>query len=171
MPTDQPEADGTLEWSDTTLVLVQVVAGATTGMGWTYASGGCAEVVTGQLTAVMIGADPMDVPGITESMVRACRNLGRPGLASCAVSAADTALWDLKARLLGLPLPMLFGRCRADVPVYGSGGFTTYTDDATRSQLEGWVDELGIGRVKIKVAQDWGREPGRDLDRLALTGA
>ncbi|MGD0442244.1 MAG: enolase C-terminal domain-like protein [Acidimicrobiales bacterium] len=168
VPTDQPEADGTLAWSSTTVVLVQVVAGGTTGTGWTYASGGCRDVVANNLAAVMTGADPMDVPGITESMVRACRNLGRPGLASCAVSAADTALWDLKARLLGQSLPGLFGRCRRDVPVYGSGGFTTYSDATTRTQLEGWIGELGIARVKIKVGQSWGREPRRDLGRVAL---
>jgi L-alanine-DL-glutamate epimerase-like enolase superfamily enzyme len=110
----------------------------------------------------------MDVAGITESMVRACRNLGRPGLVSCAVSAADTALWDLKARLLGIPLAALFGRCWAAVPVYGSGGFTTYSDETTASQLEGWIGGPGITRVKIKIGESWGKEPARDLARVAL---
>ena len=169
VPTDQPEADGTLRWSATTMVLVDVVAGGTTGTGWSYAGGGCREVVTGELAEVMIGADPMDVPGITEAMVRACRNLGRPGLVSCAVSAADTALWDLKARLLDVPLTSLFGRCREGVPVYGSGGFTTYSEATTRSQLEHWVGELGIDKVKIKVGESWGSQQTRDLDRIAFT--
>lgn len=169
VPTDRPEADGTLEWSATTLVLVEVSADGTKGTGWTYASAGCRAVVESQLVPVMMGADPMDVPGITEAMVRACRNLGRPGLVSCAVSAADTALWDLKARLLGQPLTALFGRCWGEVPVYGSGGFTTYDEATTRAQLEQWVGELGISRVKIKIGESWGRDPGRDLARVALT--
>ncbi len=169
VPTDRDEADGTLQWTATTMVLVEVVADGTVGTGWTYAGAGCQDLVTGQLGQVMVGADPMDVPGITEGMVRACRNLGRPGLVSCAVSAADTALWDLKARLLGRPLTALFGRCRADVPVYGSGGFTTYDDTTTRAQLEQWVVGLGIGRVKVKVGQSWGHDSERDLERVALT--
>ncbi|MGO8721877.1 MAG: enolase C-terminal domain-like protein [Acidimicrobiales bacterium] len=169
VPTEQPEADGTLAWSATTLVLVQVSAGGMTGTGWTYASAGCAPVVDNELSTAMIGADPMDVPGINESMVRACRNLGRPGLASCAVSAADTALWDLKARLLGQPLTALFGRCWKQIPLYGSGGFTTYSDATTRRQLEWWTGELGMTRVKIKIGESWGSEPARDLERVALT--
>ena len=47
-----------------------------------------------------------------------------------AISAVDIALWDLKARLLGCPLAGLLGRARDAVPVYGSGGFTSYDDDA-----------------------------------------
>ena len=169
VPTDQPEADGTLRWSATTMVLVDVVAGGATGTGWTYAGPGCREVVNADLAQAMIGASPMDVPGITEAMVRACRNLGRPGLVSCAVSAADIALWDLKARLLEMPLASLFGRCRERIPVYGSGGFTTYADATTRAQLEQWVDVLGIDKVKIKIGESWGSRAARDLDRIALT--
>jgi L-alanine-DL-glutamate epimerase-like enolase superfamily enzyme len=151
------------------MVLVDVVCGGKTGTGWTYAGSGCREVVADELAEVMIGANPMDVPGITEAMVRACRNLGRPGLVSCAVSAADTALWDLKARLLDLPLASLFGRCQEPVPVYGSGGFTTYSEATTRAQLEQWVNELGIDKVKIKIGESWGSEIGRDLARIAFT--
>ena len=79
-----------------------------------------------------------------------------------AVSAVDQALWDLKARLLGRPARR---RCSArphdDVPIYGSGGFCSYTDARLREQLGGWV-EAGIPRVKMKV----GREPERDPARL-----
>ena len=40
IPTDQPEGDGTLAWSSTTMVVVTVRAGDTEGLGWTYAGGG-----------------------------------------------------------------------------------------------------------------------------------
>jgi L-alanine-DL-glutamate epimerase-like enolase superfamily enzyme len=169
VPTDQPEADGTLEWSATVMILVEVFAGAASGLGWTYAGTTCREIVVSELTEVVRGADPMDVAGITEGMVRACRNLGRPGLVSCAISAVDTALWDLKSRLLELPLVALFGRCRSEVPVYGSSGFTTYSDATTAAQLEHWSGELGIDMVKIKVGQSWGHEVARDLERIGLT--
>jgi L-alanine-DL-glutamate epimerase-like enolase superfamily enzyme len=168
VPTDQPEADGTLAWSSTTMVLVEVFSGNSSGIGWTYAGTGCCNIVNEQLSRVIVGSDPMDVPGIDEQMVRACRNLGRPGVVSCAISACDTALWDLKARLLGLPLSSPFGRCVAGVPVYGSGGFTTYTDATTQAQLESWVGDLGLDMVKIKIGESWGREEERDLDRISL---
>jgi L-alanine-DL-glutamate epimerase-like enolase superfamily enzyme len=169
VPTDQPEADGTLEWSATTMVVVLVRAGGVTGTGWTYAGAGSKAVVEDQLSAVVLGADPMDVPGITEAGIRACRNFGRPGAVSSAISAVDIALWDLKARLLHQPLSALFGRCRADVPIYGSGGFTTYDDATTASQLELWVGEWGIPRVKIKIGESWGTNTERDLARVKLT--
>jgi L-alanine-DL-glutamate epimerase-like enolase superfamily enzyme len=139
------------------------------GTGWTYAGGGSKAVVEEQLAAVVLGADPMDVPGITEAGIRACRNLGRPGAVSSAISAVDIALWDLKARLLHQPLSALFGRCRADVPIYGSGGFTTYDDATTTAQLELWVGEWEIPRVKIKIGESWGTNPERDLARVKLT--
>ena len=153
------------------MVLVEVRAEGVTGIGWTYATAGCRDVILGVLAPVIVGADPMDVPGITEGMIRASRNLGRPGLVGTAVSAADVALWDLKARLLDRPLSELFGRCLAEVPLYASGGFTTYDDATTRRQLELWSEELRIPRVKIKVGESWGAAVARDLHRVGLARA
>ncbi len=83
-----------------------------------------------------------------------------------AIAAIDTALWDLKARLLDLPLVVLLGRAREGVPVYGSGGFTSLTERELAEQLAGWVAE-GIPRVKMKI----GREPDRDPGRVAVARA
>ncbi|MET9879383.1 enolase C-terminal domain-like protein [Actinacidiphila glaucinigra] len=166
VPTDAPEGDGTLTWDSTTLVLVRVRSGDTTGTGWTYGAPATAQVVTGQLAPIVTGTSAWDVPAANEAMCRAVRNAGLPGLIAGAVSAVDIALWDLKARLLDLPLAQLFGHARSQVPVYGSGGFTTY--DAVRQdrQLRGWVEEQGIPRVKIKIGQSWGTDESRDRDRL-----
>ena len=169
IPTDQPEADGTLAWDSTTTVLARVRAGSTEGIGWTYAGAGAATVIDEKLRSAVLGCDPMDVPSINEGMSRACRNLGRPGLVACAISAVDTALWDLKARLLEVPLAKLFGQFRPDVPIYGSGGFTTYDDATTTEQLERWVGEWRIPRVKIKIGESWGQAWERDLHRVKLT--
>lgn len=169
VPTDQPEADGTLAWDKTTVVIVEVDAAGLTGLGYTYAAGACKPLIDDTLAAVVLGRSAYDVPGAWEAMVRAIRNLGRPGLVSCAISAVDAALWDLKAKLVDLPLCRLLGTVHPDVPIYGSGGFTTYDDDATRRQIERWVGEWGIPRVKIKIGQSWGHATGRDLARVALT--
>src|SRR5690625_1650340 len=98
----------------------------------------------------------------------ACRTQSRPpGIASYAISAVDIALWDLKARLLDLPLHRLLGAARETVPIYGSGGFTSYDEQQMRDQLESWVEDLGVDRVKIKIGQDRGTAEARDLARLA----
>jgi L-alanine-DL-glutamate epimerase-like enolase superfamily enzyme len=168
VPTDQPEADGTLAWAKTTLVVANVTAGGAKGLGYTYAASACKPLIEGELAAAITGRCVLDTGAAWESMVRAVRNLSRPGLVSYAISAVDTALWDLKATLLDLPLSGLLGRVRDTVPVYGSGGFTTYDEPAARTQLERWVNGLDIPRVKIKIGESWGTEEARDLARIAF---
>jgi L-alanine-DL-glutamate epimerase-like enolase superfamily enzyme len=168
VPTDAPEADGTLAWDKTTLVLVTARAGGEQGIGWSYAAGAAASVVTEVLADVVTGRSALDVTGCNEAMARAVRNIGRPGIAATAISAVDIALWDLKARLLGCGVADLAGRVHASIPVYGSGGFTSYEEAQTREQLSGWVDKERIPRVKIKIGESWGRDERRDLARVAL---
>ncbi len=166
VPTDQPEADGTCSWDATTMVLVEVRSGTTTGLGWTYGAPAVGAVARDQLAGLVRGRDAMDVGGAFDTMVKAVRNAGRVGAVGYAISAVDVALWDLKARLLGLPLHRLLGAVRERVPVYGSGGFTTYSPDRLGKQLDGWVNGQQIPRVKIKIGQSWGTEPARDLARM-----
>lgn len=161
VPTDAPEADGTLAWDATTLVLVRAHAGDRSGLGWTYAHSGIARLIHATLAPDLIGADAMDVSAAWTKMVRRVRNLGFAGLCATAVSAVDTALWDLKARLLDVPLVKLLGQVRDAVPVYGSGGFTSYDLARLQAQLGGWADE-GLSMVKMKV----GSHPGDDEDRV-----
>jgi L-alanine-DL-glutamate epimerase-like enolase superfamily enzyme len=167
VPTDGPEADGTLAWDATTVVLVQAIAeGGTEGLGWTYGSPAVAAAVRAHLAPVVTGRGAWDVPAANDAMNRAVRNAGRPGVAAYAISAVDIALWDLKARLLGLPLVRLLGAARDGVPVYGSGGFTTYDDERQDRQLRFWAEEQGIPRVKIKIGESWGGAEPRDRERV-----
>lgn len=171
IPTDAPEADGTLEWTSTTLVLIEAASGGLTGIGWTYGPATVAQTVTALLAPVVQHVDDVDVldpPGTHERMCRAVRNAGRPGMCSMAISAVDCALWDLKARRLGLPLHRLLGAVTEEVPVYGSGGFTTYDTARMREQLGHWTGDQGIPRVKIKIGEAWGGREARDLERLRL---
>lgn len=168
VPTGEPEADGTLTWDHTGVVVVRVAAGGEEGLGFTYGPPACATVVRSDLADVVSGRDPMDLPGAWEAMVRHIRNQGRPGVVSMAISAVDIALWDLKAKLLGMPLASLIGRVRDAVPVYGSGGFTSMDDDELRHQLGRWVRDAGVGAVKIKIGESWGTQAQRDLDRVLV---
>jgi L-alanine-DL-glutamate epimerase-like enolase superfamily enzyme len=163
IPTERPESDGTLEWDSTTIVVVEAHAGGETGLGYTYGPAAVGKLIDEVLAEVVSGADasaPRDTWG---HMGRRVRNVGRPGMASCAIAAVDTALWDLKARLLELPLATLLGRVRDAVPLYGSGGFTSYSDAELEEQLVAWAD-AGFERVKMKV----GRQPRRDVDRVRI---
>lgn len=153
MPTDFPESDGTLQWNYTTLVLVHAHGGNKIGLGYTYADTATATLIRDTLSKAAEGQDAMAPAASWNAMVSRTRNLGRPGIASMAISAVDIALWDLKARLLDLPLSILLGAVRESVPVYGSGGFTSYSEKQLQSQLAGWVEQ-GITRVKMKIGRD-----------------
>jgi len=167
IPTDAPEADGTLSWNDTTLVVAQAHCGNVVGTGWTYGSPACATLVNGLLADQVIGRNAVDVAGASDAMVKALRNVGRHGVGGQALSATDIALWDLKARLLHLPLHRLLGAVREAVAVYGSGGFTCYHKHQLRDQLATWTHQLGVGAVKIKIGESWGARTDRDLDRMS----
>jgi L-alanine-DL-glutamate epimerase-like enolase superfamily enzyme len=165
-PTPTEEGDGTLTWTATTAVTVQVSAGGGTGLGWTYSSGAAATLIDGELAEVVRGRDAFDVPGAWAAVHRAGRNLGTRGLFAQAQSAVDIALWDLKARLLDVPLADLFGRVRDRVPVYGSGGFTTLDHDELAEQVQ-WWRAAGCRAMKIKIGESWGSRVDRDLTRVA----
>ncbi len=164
--TDLPESDGTLEWDKTTLVLVHAWTQGKRGLGYTYADSATAALIKGTLTDIVVGIDAMAPSAAYMAMWRHIRNLGRPGICSMAISAVDCALWDLKAKLLDMSLVSLLGQVRSGAPVYGSGGFTSYSDRQLSAQLSGWVEQ-GIPRVKMKV----GRNAPRDVERVQVARA
>lgn len=162
IPTQSPESDGTLEWDATTLVYVEVQAGGQTGIGYTYADVATAKLVQTMLRNRLLGEDAMQIGARWNDMSNVTRNLGRDGITSMAISAVDVALWDLKGKLLGQPVYALLGAVRDRVPVYGSGGFTAYSETALCEQLAGWVQDA-IPRVKMKI----GRDSKADIERVA----
>lgn len=160
IPTDSPESDGTLQWSQTSLVAVHAHRGQEVGLGYSYTSPAAARVILDTLVPVL--ETGLSVAEAWHRMVRSVRNLGLSGIAACAISAVDCALWDLEARRLGVSLASLLGPARREVPIYGSGGFTSYPPERLVEQLAGWVEQ-GIPRVKMKV----GRHPEQDVERVA----
>lgn len=160
------ESDGTAVWDSTTLVLVSVTADGCTGIGFTYADAATAYVIRDELREVLEGADGLQTGRCWTLMQSKIRNLGRDGITSMAISACDVALWDLKGKILNAPAYVLLGAARESVPVYGSGGFTSYGIEELTSQLSGWVSD-GIPRVKMKV----GRDPAHDLQRVEAARA
>lgn len=163
VPTEAPESDGTLEWDRTSIVIATATAGGELGMGYTYADSATATLIHEVLGGVVRGMDALSPTAAYMAMWQRIRNLGRPGVASMAISAVDCALWDLKARLLIVPLATLLGQVREGAAVYGSGGFTSYTDRQLAQQLEKWAAE-DMAAVKMKI----GRDPRRDEERVRV---
>jgi L-alanine-DL-glutamate epimerase-like enolase superfamily enzyme len=164
IPTDAPEADGTLAWDHTTLVVVEASSSGVTSLGYTYADLATATLIDSLLSPAVLGRAVSAPVACYEAMQRAVRNLGHDGITAMAISAVDTSLWDLKARLLGKPVADLLGRARDSVAIYGSGGFTCYDTQQLQNQLAGWVEQ-GISRVKMKVGAD------PELDRARVERA
>ena len=168
VPTDRPEADGTFEWDCTTLVLVEAVASSgQCGLGFSYCASAAADVVHDMLAPIVVGARTDEVAVSWTRMVNAVRNVGRQGIAATAISAVDVALWDLAARVAERPLSQLLGARREWVPIYGSGGFTSYRDDELAAQLGDWVAQ-GIPRVKMKIGSGWGTQLTTDIHRVRV---
>lgn len=166
IPTDAPEADGTFAWDRTTMLLVELEAGGQHGVGYSYTQKAAAPLARELMKEHVEGRDALDTNAAFSSMRKAQRNYGREGIAATALSAIDIALWDLKAKLLQVPLCKLLGMVRGGAPVYGSGGFTSYDDAQLTAQLKGWVEQ-GIPRVKMKI----GTHPEDDPRRVAVARA
>lgn len=163
IPTDRrPESDGTAVWDATTLVLVEIDAGGKRGTGWTYENAAAATLIHDQLAEIVRGENALDTRAIWNKLTQSVRNAGRSGIASYAIGALDIALWDLRARLYDVALCDLMGLVRETVPIYGSGGFTSYDIPTLQAQLGGWAS-MGIGAVKMKV----GRDHAADVARVA----
>jgi L-alanine-DL-glutamate epimerase-like enolase superfamily enzyme len=161
IPTDSPESDGTLKWNKTTLVVAEITAGGQTGIGYSYADVATAVFIRNSLAQKITGEDAMALTSIWKRMLHETRNLGSTSIVAMGISAVDCALWDLKAKILDISLSTLLGPVRERVPVYGSGGFTSYSIKQLEEQLSGWAGQ-GIPRVKMKV----GRDPSADPERV-----
>lgn len=162
VPTDAVEADGTLVWDSTTLVTAGASCAGMTGLGYSYTDATAVRLVNDVLAPSVRGRDPMNITACRQAMVSRVRNIGQSGLAMAAVAAVDNALWDLKAKMLGLPLVRLLGQVRERVPVYGSGGFSSYSIERLQQQLGAWAEQ-GFSWVKMKA----GADPAADPERVA----
>jgi len=147
---------------------VEVAAGDVTGLGYTYGPKAVGALVDELLAPLITRSDPVEA---FEEMGRRLRNAGRPGIGAMAMAAVDIALWDLTARLEERSLVDVIHPLHDSVPLYGSGGFTSYSNDRLAEQLAGWVDD-GFPRVKMKIGREPARDPARlDAAREAIGGA
>lgn len=161
IPTDAPEADGTLSWQSTTLILVEAEAAGKKGTGYTYANEAAAFLIERKLKDLVLHKNVFDIAGITSLLTQQIRNSGTSGITMMAISAIDTALWDLKAKILDVPLCKLIGQTKDAMLIYGSGGFTSYNKKQLQQQFAQWAEQ-GIRYMKMKV----GTQADKDVQRV-----
>jgi L-alanine-DL-glutamate epimerase-like enolase superfamily enzyme len=138
------------------------------GFGVTYHEvGGEAtkELILKNFKNILIGRSPFETEMIWQELVGYLRGVGRKGLMFCALSAVDIALWDLKSKILGLPLYKLLGGSKTKIPVYASGGWTSYSDDELVEEAK-MMAARGYKMIKFKVGVEGGRNLNRDVIRV-----
>ena len=123
-------------------------------------------LIEGTFKELLVGQDPLNIEKIWDDLFWCVRGVGRKGLAFCALSAVDVALWDLKAKHFNVPLYQLLGPYTDSVPVYGSGGWTNFNTEELVAEQTGYV-ERGFKAVKMKVGKDFGMSEREDIQRLA----
>jgi len=161
IPTDAPEADGTIQWNSTTLVLVEIEAANKKGIGYTYADESAAFLIQHQLKDLVVHKNVLDIQGINLFLRQQIRNSGTCGITMMAISAIDNALWDLRAKIFDAPLCKLIGQVKDAMLIYGSGGFTSYNKKQLQQQFSDWAEQ-GIQYLKMKV----GTHAEKDVQRV-----
>ena len=137
------------------------------GLGVGIGTEAIRSVVERTLKGVLVGEDPFAIERLWERMFWHVRSWGRKGVAFCAISAVDIALWDLKAKAVGLPLYRLLGPFHDRVPIYGSGGWTNFNEKELIAEQTDYIERLGTRAVKMKVGKDFGKAEREDVRRLA----
>jgi L-alanine-DL-glutamate epimerase-like enolase superfamily enzyme len=135
------------------------------GISYSEGAGPVRSLIHEQLADLIVGADPFETEKLWTSMFWRTRGNGRKGVAFQAISAIDNALWDIRAKALRVPLFRLLGPAHDSVEVYGSGGWTHYTEKELVREQQSFV-ERGFSRTKMKVGRDFGRAEKEDVARL-----
>lgn len=145
----------------------------TAGWGECGHSGGrlVAEVVNRELDDLIIGMDVFDAEPAWARMFYEIDELGPGGLASQALAGVDCALWDLRGKLLGVPVwKLIGGKFRDTIPLYGSfsrsKGGGAYRTPLECARYAAELQAEGFRALKIRLAI---REENQDpMDDPAL---
>lgn len=138
------------------------------GIGLTYHEVGTEAIrvfILETIKPLVLGMDPLQNEVIFEKVFHFFRGVGRKGLAFCALSAVDIALWDIKGKLAGMPLYKMLGGADNRVEVYSSGGWTSYTERELCDEMVDMVTE-GYKAVKMKVGINGGNSYREDARRV-----
>jgi L-alanine-DL-glutamate epimerase-like enolase superfamily enzyme len=139
------------QWRSVALIEIQCDAGQT-GVGETYAGYFCPEVVPAIVEfyrPILVGADPLDIHTLVRRMVQSGAYWARVGLGPAVQAGIEAALWDLKGKLLGLPVyQLLGGRHHERLPAYATGGISNWPMDRLKQKIDFY---LGLGFRGFKI--------------------
>jgi len=161
------DATRTVECVGFTVVRVTTDQGLE-GFGLTYHEvGGEAtrSLILNNIAPAIIGRDPLETEAIWTDLFHYLRGVGRKGLTFAALSAIDLALWDLKGKIVDLPVFRLLGGNQTRVPVYASGGWTSYDDDQLLAEMTDMIAQ-GYSHIKFKVGVEGATNLRRDVERV-----
>ncbi len=158
-------ANSTKSELDYLLVFLHTENGPT-GCGFVMSLGGetsrvLVHYIEKELAPLAVGRDALAPEALWQRLWGPNKARMRGGLGVQALSAIDTACWDALAKAAGAPLQCLLGGFRKKVPVYGSGGWLTFTDSEMVEECQGFM-ERGIGAYKLKLGSP------RDEERIRL---
>ncbi|HZQ21617.1 MAG TPA: mandelate racemase/muconate lactonizing enzyme family protein [Terriglobales bacterium] len=120
------------------------------------------RIVDCELKRVIVGRDARDIAGIWRACYSHCEYIGQSGIAAWGIAAIEIALWDWLGKTLRVPVCQLFGACREAVPIYGSGGWLSYSTEELLAEVNGYL-QRGFTAVKIKVGSP---NITRDVERV-----
>jgi len=167
VPLERPVRTSNLVIDAREFVIAEVRAdGGAVGYGFGFTRDGLvAATIEHNLAPLLLGTDPLLNEHAWASMYGATRYLGRRGVVMRAISAVDIALWDLKGKLLGVPVWRLLGGHKRRVPAYVAGGYYgSATDPAdVEREFRGYRD-AGYRGAKLNLG---GVARELDLERVA----
>ncbi len=166
VPFPAPIADATHELRFLDLIVVEIRSGEHSGISYMlsfdYGPRLLKGIVDYELKRHLIGCPADDIRAVYERSLAVTEYIGREGVAMWGTAAIDVALWDLLGNRLAAPVSILFGRNRRAVPVYGSGGWISYTDEQLADEIGRYV-KRGFAGVKIKIGSP---SEERDVERV-----
>ncbi len=165
LPLERPIADAAHVLQHVDLILVEILAGDQHGFSYMLSFDYGPELLKGiidlELKRHVVGLSAEDIGSVYQKNLSATEYIGNEGVAMWGIAAIDVALWDLLARRAGLPAAVLFGTCSRSVPVYGSGGWLSYSDSQLADEVSSYINR-GFSGVKIKI----GGNEDRDVERV-----
>lgn len=170
-PLDEPFGYSQAWVENRSALLVRIEASDGT-VGWGECWGpiaGSRETIEEILADVVIGEDPMRAERLYDRMYDVCRAAYQSVVPLPAISGVDLALWDLKGKLLGVPVSALLGgRNREETRAYATGHYFKPVDDIEeqyRLITEEATDNADLGAVKLKVGLELlGYGPAEDVE-------
>jgi L-alanine-DL-glutamate epimerase-like enolase superfamily enzyme len=165
---DKPIADSTHRLTEISFLVVRLqlengISGESHLLSFQYSP----NAIIGALNDhgnMLTGMDISDIGKVLEIFNRSNEYFGNEGINRWAQAAVNVAMWDAWCKILGQPVWKVFGTYSTRVPVYGSGGWLSYTPEELIDEVTGYK-KRGFQAVKIKVGSpDW----KTDLERLKM---